>query len=92
MRTLMAAALMCAALVVPLPAAQGDVSSPKLRIEWAEFQKLHTAGGVVVVDVRGAADYEGGHIPGARSIPLDQVEKRVAALKALKRPIVLYCA
>jgi rhodanese-related sulfurtransferase len=47
---------------------------------------------VVVVDVRAAADYEAGHIPGARSIPLDQVEKRVAALKALKKPIVLYCA
>ena len=92
MQSLMAAALMCAVLAVPLSAGQPDVSAPGLRIEWAEFQKLHNAGGAVVVDVRGAGDYEAGHIPGARSVPLDQVEKRVAEIKALKKPIVLYCA
>ncbi len=92
MRSFMTAALMCAALAVPLSAGQPDLSSPKLRIEWAEFQKVHEAGGAVVVDVRAAGDYETGHIPGARLVPLDQVEKRVAELKALKKPIVLYCA
>ncbi|MDQ3212511.1 MAG: rhodanese-like domain-containing protein [Acidobacteriota bacterium] len=92
MRSVMVAALMCAALAVPLSAGQADVSSPKLRIEWTEFQKLHAAGGAVVVDVRGEADYEAGHVPAARSIPLDQIEKRAPELKALKKPIVLYCA
>ena len=69
-----------------------DSSSAKLRIEWTDFNKLHAASGAVVVDVRGAAEYEAGHIPGAWSIPVDQVEKRVAELKKLNKPIVVYCA
>lgn len=93
MRRVITAVLMCTALAVTLVASQADdLSSPKLRIEWAEFHKLHATNGAVVVDVRGAAEYEGGHVPGARSIPLDQVDKRVAELKALNKPIVLYCA
>lgn len=93
MRRVMTAVLMSAVLAFPAFAGQADdVSSAKLRIEWTEFNKLHAASGVVVVDVRGAADYEAGHIPGARSIPLDQIEARVGDLKKLNRTIVLYCA
>jgi len=93
MQRVMTAVLMCAALAVPLFAGQADdFSSPKLRIEWTDFTKLHAANEAVVVDVRGAADYEAGHIPGAWSIPLDQIEKRAAELKKLNKPIVLYCA
>jgi len=93
MRRVMTAVLMCAVLAIPLLAGQpDDISSPKLRIDWKEFHKLNTASGAVVVDVRGEADYEAGHIPGALSIPLDQVEKRAAELKKLNKPIVLYCA
>lgn len=93
MRRVMTAALICAALAVPLIAGQADeFSSPKLRIEWTEFEKLNAANGAVIVDVRGATDYEGGHIPGAWSIPLAEVESRVAELKNLNRPIVVYCA
>ncbi|OFW09102.1 MAG: hypothetical protein A3H96_11920 [Acidobacteria bacterium RIFCSPLOWO2_02_FULL_67_36] len=73
-------------------AAQDDLSSPKLRIEWTAFKKLYDAKSVVVVDVRDAISYESGHIPRARLIPYDQVEKRVAELKKIKQPIVLYCA
>lgn len=69
-----------------------DTSSPKLRIAWDEFKKLHDKNDAVVVDVRGADAYELGHIPGSRSIPLEQVAKRVDEMKALKKPIVLYCA
>ena len=93
MRRVITAVLMCAALAVPLLAGQADeLSSAKLRIEWTDFNKLHAASGAVVVDVRGAAEYEAGHIPGAWSIPVDQVEKRVAELKKLNKPIVVYCA
>ena len=91
-RRLLAAALLAAAASLPLPAQQPDISSPALRIEWAEFKKLHDAGKVVVVDVRDAAAFAAGHIPGARLVPLDQVETRAGELKALKKPIVLYCA
>ena len=76
----------------PAAHAEEDTTSPKLRISWDEFKKLHDSGKLVVVDVRSAAAFEAGHIPGPRSVPLEQVEKRVAELKKLKRPIVTYCA
>ena len=91
-RRLLAAALVAAAAALPLAAQDADISSPALRIDWAEFKKLHDAGKVAVVDVRDAAGFAAGHIPGARLLPLDQVAGRAAELKALKKPIVLYCA
>jgi rhodanese-related sulfurtransferase len=47
-------------------------------------------GDVVVVDVREVSEYEAGHIPGARSVPLEELEN---ALKSLpkNREIVAYC-
>ena len=69
-----------------------ELTSAKLRIGWDEFKKAHASGTVTVVDVRSQAEYEAGHIPGALSIPLESVAKRAAALRKLKKPIVLYCA
>jgi 3-mercaptopyruvate sulfurtransferase SseA len=89
-------------LVVMIPAGAGaaeqkqdqdeDTSSPSLRIDWNEFKKLFDAGAIEIVDVRGDVFFESGHIPGARSIPLDQVGKRVTELRRSKKPVVLYCA
>jgi rhodanese-related sulfurtransferase len=47
-------------------------------------------GDVVLVDVRPADEYAAGHIEGARSIPLDELERRLAELPA-DREIVAYC-
>ena len=69
-----------------------DTSSPKLRIAWDEFKKLYDDKAVVVVDVRGADSYAGGHIPGSRSIPLSEVSQHAEELKKLKKPVVVYCA
>ena len=69
-----------------------DTSSPSLRIEWAEFKKLHDKRQLVLIDVRSKEAFEMGHIPGARSIPEEAMDKHVAALKKEKTPIVLYCA
>ena len=71
---------------------EDDVNSPKLRIGWDEFKKLYDEKKVVVVDVRDEGSFEAGHVPDSRSIPLEQVEKRAADLKKLKKPIVTYCA
>ena len=74
-------------------AAQDDeLASPKLRISWADFRKLYEAGGLVLIDVRDSASFEAGHIPGARSVPLSDVESKAAELDRLEKPIVLYCA
>jgi rhodanese-related sulfurtransferase len=47
-------------------------------------------GDVVLVDVRPAEEYDAGHIDGARSIPLDQLEQRLAELPD-DREVVAYC-
>ena len=49
-----------------------------------------TKGDVVLVDVRPAEEFEAGHIKGARSIPLDELEDRLAELPP-DREIVAYC-
>src|ERR687888_2488076 len=47
-------------------------------------------GDVVLVDVRPAQEYEAGHIEGARSIPIGELESRLAELPA-DREVVAYC-
>jgi phage shock protein E len=36
-------------------------------------------------------EYETGHIPGAKNIPLEEVPYKVEELKSMKSPIVFYC-
>jgi rhodanese-related sulfurtransferase/predicted transcriptional regulator len=47
-------------------------------------------GDVVLVDVRPAEEFAAGHIEGARSIPLDELERLLAELPA-DREVVAYC-
>jgi rhodanese-related sulfurtransferase len=47
-------------------------------------------GDVVLVDVRPAEEFAAGHIEGARSIPLDELEERLAELPD-DREVVAYC-
>jgi rhodanese-related sulfurtransferase len=47
-------------------------------------------GDVVLVDVRPSEEYEAGHIDGARSIPIEELEQRLAELPA-DREVVAYC-
>jgi rhodanese-related sulfurtransferase len=47
-------------------------------------------GRAVVVDVRPAEEYRSGHIPGALSIPVGQLDRRLSELPARKE-IVAYC-
>ncbi|WP_372826357.1 ArsR/SmtB family transcription factor [Polaromonas sp.] len=47
-------------------------------------------GDIVMIDVRPQAEYEAGHLPFARSMPLDEIAKRIAELPKDKE-IVAYC-
>jgi len=47
-------------------------------------------GEVVLIDVRPADEFAAGHIDGAHSIPLDELERRLAELPA-DREVVAYC-
>ena len=91
---LMAAGAACAALPSTLLAAQYAVPASAdavPRMSMADFKALVDKGGVVTVDVRSLADYRLGHIPGSRSMPLNEVAARIAELRGLGKPIVTYC-
>ena len=47
-------------------------------------------GEVVVLDVRPAPEYAGGHLPGALHIPIEELAQRLAELPA-DREIIAYC-
>jgi rhodanese-related sulfurtransferase len=64
-----------------------DELEPVRREELLERAKMGT---VIVLDVRPAEEYRAGHIPGAMSVPVDQLEQRLADLPADKE-IVAYC-
>ena len=48
------------------------------------------SGDAVLVDVRPEEEYAAGHIEGARSIPIDELDRRLAELPA-DREVVAYC-
>lgn len=54
------------------------------------LQQLLVEEDVVVLDVRPAAEYRDGHIPGAHSIPIDELAARLRELPA-DRAVVAYC-
>jgi rhodanese-related sulfurtransferase len=59
-------------------------------IDRAELIERLRRGDVVLVDVRPAEEFEAGHIGGARSIPIAELQDRLAELPA-DREVVAYC-
>lgn len=55
-----------------------------------ELMRLAESGEVTVLDVRPREEYDAGHIPGAVSIPLDELPERLAELPA-DQETVAYC-
>jgi len=55
-----------------------------------ELQKRLARGDVVVLDVRPEPEYKAGHIPGARSVPVDALASLAPKLPR-RRQIVAYC-
>ena len=62
------------------------------RVSVADLKKAADTGQVLILDVRDAGSYAGGHLPGAINIPLEALQQKLATLKAAKKPIVAYCA
>ncbi len=70
-------------------------SISKFEGEWrsenrVELLKKARTGDVVLLDVRPAAEFEFGHLPHARSLPIDELKTRLDELPN-DRPIVAYC-
>jgi rhodanese-related sulfurtransferase/DNA-binding transcriptional ArsR family regulator len=55
-----------------------------------ELMRRASAGDVLLLDLRPAEEYEAGHLPGALSIPLGDLEARIGDLPA-DTEIVAYC-
>jgi rhodanese-related sulfurtransferase len=56
----------------------------------AELAALLEGGNVTVLDVRPAAEFAAGHVAGARSVPMDELERRLGELP-LDAEVVAYC-
>jgi rhodanese-related sulfurtransferase/DNA-binding transcriptional ArsR family regulator len=65
-----------------------DELEPVTREELA--RRLQDGDSVLVLDVRPAAEHAAGHLPGAVSIPVGELRRRLAELPA-DREIVAYC-
>jgi thioredoxin 1/putative thioredoxin len=88
----------------PVDAVVGAVGKKKLRelvepflpraegaLKAVEVAHAMREGAVVPVDTRDAAAFGRAHLPGAKHIPLEEVENRLAELAMLPAPPVLYC-
>lgn len=59
-------------------------------IDIDELSRRAQSGDAVVIDVRPRPEFEAGHIPGALSIPLDELSQRIDELPA-DAAVVAYC-
>lgn len=62
----------------------------KEAIDAQELRRRLQEGEVVVLDVRPRAEYVAGHIAGARSVPIDELDRRLREIPA-GRDVVAYC-
>lgn len=80
------------------PSQAADHGAPaKSGKDPAAARALLAAGGAVVLDVRTADEYEGGHLERAVNIPIQDLGARLREVDTLAagdktRPIVVYCA
>jgi hydroxyacylglutathione hydrolase len=59
-------------------------------IDPADLDEIDDGSNAVLIDVRGGAEYEEGHIPGSRNIPLGYLEDHLDEIPA-DAPVVLNC-
>lgn len=48
--------------------------------------------GAVIIDVRSVQEYNSGHFPGSKNIPLHMLPAKVKEIKQWKKPVVVVCA
>jgi len=75
--------LLAAGLALPACDAGSTITSADARAQ--------VDSGALLLDVRTAEEFQGGHIEGAVNIPVGELEGRLAELPAPDQPIVVYC-
>jgi len=48
--------------------------------------------GGIIIDVRSAAEFAGGNVPGSKNIPLNTIGAKTSNIKKLNKPIIVCCA
>jgi len=48
--------------------------------------------GAIVIDVRSQGEFAGGHIKGAKNIPLNEIGSKINDIKKLNKPVIACCA
>ena len=72
----------------PVPGRVVDITADELR----SFQSTHRESEYTLVDVRQPEEYQGGHIPGAKLVPLSDFEQRAGDVLALQEQrVIFYC-
>ena len=88
---LIAVAVVSGAMLV-WPLVRRGFGGPWVSI--AQATQLINREDALLVDVREAAEFGGGHILGAKSVPLAQIEARASSAELARRkdkPLIVYC-
>jgi rhodanese-related sulfurtransferase len=56
-----------------------------------DFKALQQQG-AVIIDVRTAGEFSGGHIKGAINIPVDNIRSKINDIKKKGKPVITCCA
>jgi NADPH-dependent 2,4-dienoyl-CoA reductase/sulfur reductase-like enzyme/rhodanese-related sulfurtransferase len=68
--------------------AENLASGQERTVQWHELEAEREAG-AVLIDVRSPAEFERGHIPGARNIPVDRLRERLDEIERV--PLIVSC-
>ena len=56
------------------------------------LEEYHNTEGAVLLDVRSPSEYQSGHIPGSRNIPVQDIRKISKVVSNKNTPLYVYCA
>ena len=76
-------------MLFALPAFASDFQTPAITAQDLSARQ-QGAEPLLVIDVRGVAEYNSGHVPGAINIPQQKLERQLDKLQDAKG-VVLYC-
>ena len=71
-------------------AAAGRALATVAQTTPAEAAAMHARGEATVIDVRGRAEWEAGHLPGVPNVPVGYLAERVTELPT-DRPLIVHC-
>ena len=54
--------------------------------------EVYIQNGAIVIDVRTAREFSGGHVKGSKNIPVDRIEAKIETIKKWNKPIITCCA